>query len=118
MARPNSEQASTAAILDVMEITDVLKGKSFSITGHLGLSRTEVIRIIEQAGGIFHKAPMWNTNFLITNSDWNAGSTIASGTSRKLEAARAKGVKIISEKTLYKMISDAAETEAASSTKS
>jgi len=111
MARPNSEQASTAVVLDVMEITNVLKGEAFSITGHLGLPRNQVIELIEKAGGIFHKSPQWNTKYLITNRDWNADSTIAPGTSRKLEAARAKGTKIISEKTLYKMISDAAETQ-------
>jgi NAD-dependent DNA ligase len=111
MARSNSEQASTAVVLDVMEITDVLKGKTFSITGHLGLPRNQVIEIIEKAGGEFHKSPQWNTKYLVTNLDWNADSTIAPGTSRKLEAARAKGIKIINEKTLYKMISDAVEVQ-------
>jgi NAD-dependent DNA ligase len=110
MARTNSEQAQTASVLDVMEITSGLEGKSFSITGHLGLPRNEIIKIIEKAGGLFHKSPSWGTNYLVTNFDWNDGATIASGASRKLEAAKSKGVKIISEQILYKMISDAEET--------
>lgn len=104
MARKGSEGEAVATVLDVMEIDGVLKGKSFSITGHLGLPRDQVVAIVERAGGTFHKAPTWGTTYLITNKDWNEGSTVASGTSRKLEAARRNGVKILTEAQLYDLI--------------
>jgi NAD-dependent DNA ligase len=111
MARRGSEEAATATVLDVMEITDVLKGKSFSITGHLGLPREQVVSLIEKAGGVFHKSPTWGTSYLVTNKDWNASSTVASGTSRKLEAARRNGTKIITETELYAMITELSEAQ-------
>jgi BRCT domain type II-containing protein len=111
MARKGSEGEATATVLDVMEITGVLKGKSFSITGHMGLPRDQVVAIIEKAGGTFHKTPTYFTTFLVTNSDWNSGSTIASGTSRKLEAAKRNGTKIISEAALYDMITKLSEEQ-------
>jgi BRCT domain type II-containing protein len=111
MARKGSEGEATATVLDVMEITGVLKGKSFSVSGHLGLSRNQVVGIIERAGGVFHKTPTYYTTFLVTNADWNAGSTIASGTSRKLEAAKRNGTKIISEAALYDMITKLSEDQ-------
>lgn len=105
MARKNSEEAAIATVAQVLEVTGALKGLSFSITGHLGLPRDEVVKIIETAGGEFHKAPTWNTKYLVTNNDWNAGSTVKAGTSRKLEAARRNGTKVITERELYDMIS-------------
>ncbi len=111
MARKGSEGEATATVLDVMEITGVLKGKSFSITGHLGLPRDQVVAIIEKAGGTFHKTPSYGTTYLVTNKDWNEGSTVASGTSRKLEAARRNGTRIISEQQLYDLIVNLAEQQ-------
>ena len=111
MARKGSEGEAVAMILDVMEVTGVLKGQSFCITGHLGLPRDQVITLIERAGGVFHASPKWNTKYLVTNRDWSASSTIASGTSRKLEAARKNGTKIISEQKLFEMITELAEAQ-------
>lgn len=105
MARTKSEEANVAAVIDVMEVQNVLKGKSFSITGHLGLPRDEIVKIIERAGGAFHKTPGYGTTFLVTNNDWNEGSTVSPGTSRKLQKARNCGIRIISEKQLYAMLS-------------
>lgn len=104
MARLNSEEAAIAHVAQILDTEGSLKGKSFSISGHLGLPRPEIVSIIEKAGGVFHKSPTYNTHYLVTNSDWNDNSTIAPGTSRKLVAARKNGTKIITEKDLYKMI--------------
>jgi NAD-dependent DNA ligase len=108
MARVN-EHTDMATIVEIMEVGNALKGKRFSITGHLGRPRKEIVAIIEQAGGYFDKAPVWGTHFLITNKDWNKGSTITSGASRKLLAAHDKGIKIISEAKFYEMICASAE---------
>lgn len=96
MARPN-EQTDLWCVVEVMEVTNAFRGKSFSITGHLGRKRDDIVKIIEQAGGVFHKTPEWRTTYLITNRDWNAGSTVKDGASRKLLKAQANGTKIISE---------------------
>jgi NAD-dependent DNA ligase len=111
MARKGSEGEAVGTVLDVMEITGVLRGKSFSITGHLGLPRDQVVAIIERAGGTFHKTPTYGTTYLVTNLDWNEGSTVASGTSRKLIKAREMGIKILSEKQLHDMITELAEAD-------
>jgi hypothetical protein len=47
----------------------------------------------------------------VTNLDWNEGSTVASGTSRKLIKAREMGIKILSEKQLHDMITELAEAD-------
>jgi NAD-dependent DNA ligase len=99
-----------ATIIEVMEVQNALRGKRFSITGHLGRPRKEIVAIIEQAGGYFDKSPVWGTNYLVTNLDWNKGSTIRRGASRKLLAARDKGIKIITEAEFYAMICEQGET--------
>jgi NAD-dependent DNA ligase len=109
MARIN-EHTDMATIVEIMEVRNALKGKRFSITGHLGRPRKEIVAIIEQAGGHFDKSPVWGTHFLITNKDWNKGSTITNGASRKLLAAHDKGIKIISEAKFYEMICESGET--------
>ncbi|HEY8095899.1 MAG TPA: BRCT domain-containing protein [Methylobacter sp.] len=103
MARPNSEGAQKAIVAEVMEITDAFKGKRFSITGHLGLPRKEIVELIQRAGGFFDSEPKFGTNYLITNPDWSA-KTIKSGTSRKLELARQNGIQIISEDHFFHML--------------
>lgn len=82
----------------------VLKGKSFSITGHLSQPRDRIVSLITNAGGTFHKEPVWGTTYLITNADWSNGSTVAPGTSRKLMKARNNGTKIISEAVFLAML--------------
>jgi len=109
MARIN-ELTDMATIVEVMEVQNALRGKRFSITGHLGRPRKEIVAIIEQAGGVFDKAPVWGTNYLITNNDWNKGSTITKGASRKLLKAQDIGVKILSEQEFYDMLIAQGET--------
>jgi NAD-dependent DNA ligase len=109
MARINS-MTNMATIIEIMEVGNALKGKRFSITGHLGRPRKEIVAIIEQAGGYFDKSPVWGTNYLITNLDWNEGSTVTKGASRKLLAAHDKGIKIINEAKFYEMICASAES--------
>ena len=109
MARIN-EHTDMATIVEIMEVRNALRGKRFSITGHLGRPRKEIVAIIEQAGGHFDKSPVWGTTYLITNKDWNKGSTIAKGASRKLLAAHDKGIEIISEAKFYEMICESGET--------
>ena len=109
MARIN-EMTDLATIIEVMEVQNALRGKRFSITGHLGRPRKEIVAIIEQAGGNFDKAPVWGTTYLITNNDWNKGSTIKKGASKKLLKAQEQGIKIISEQAFYDMIIEQGET--------
>jgi len=111
MAKQN-EFSNLWDVAEVMEVTGAFKGKSFSITGHLGRPRDAIVKIIEQAGGVFHKTPEWGTTYLITNREWNAGSTVREGTSRKLLKAQRNGTKIISEKQFCEMLIAAGETAA------
>jgi len=108
----NNEFTDLWAVVEVMEVTNAFRGKSFSITGHLGRKRDDVVKIIEQAGGTFHKAPEWGTTYLITNRDWNAGSTVRAGASRKLLKAQKNGTKIITEEEFCNMLIASGETAA------
>jgi len=103
MARIN-ELTDLATVLEVMECGGALKGKVFSITGHLARLRKDIIQIIEQAGGSFEERPKWGVNFLITNKDWNKNSTVTAKASSKLLDAQRNGIKIISEQEFYDMI--------------
>ena len=103
MARIN-ELTNLATVLEVMECGGALKGKVFSITGHLARPRKDIIQIIEQAGGSFTERPKWGTHFLITNKDWNANSTVSAKASSKLLDAQKNGIKVISEAQFYDMI--------------
>jgi len=109
MARTKTDEANLAAVIDVMEITGVLKGKTFSITGHLGRPREEIVAIIQRAGGAFEERPknVWGRErFLITNKDWNANSTVQPKKSSKLIEAERNGWKILSENEFYTMLID------------
>ena len=104
MARIKSEAAALEQVAQVLEVSDSLRGKSFSITGHLGLPRKEIVELITNAGGEFHSSPTYYTKFLITNKDWNANSTVSDGSSLKLKKAMSNGTKVISEKTFLAML--------------
>lgn len=110
MARINS-MTDMATIIEVMEVTDAFKGKRFSITGHLGRPREDIVKIIETAGGTFEKEPRWGTHYLITNADWTA-KTVSPSASRKFLKAKNNGVKIISEAQFYEMLVAQGETAA------
>lgn len=102
----NDERTKTIVVAEIMEAgadSKPLKSKSFSISGHLGKKREDVVALIVQAGGRFDKAPAWSTTYLITNADWTA-ATIVPGSSKKLEAAKRNGTKIISEVEFLEML--------------
>lgn len=103
MARTN-DLTDVVTCLQVMEVDKVLRGKSFSITGHLSKPRHEIVALIEQAGGRFDSTPSYGTTFLVTNADWTPGSTVGSKSS-KFEKAQRMGLKIISEQRLLDMLS-------------
>lgn len=105
MAREN-DQTALWQLCQVMEVSNALKGKTFSITGHLGLARAEIVKIIETAGGKFEERPRWGVNFLITNKDFNQGSTVEKGKSSKMIEAERHGIKLISEARFCKMLID------------
>jgi BRCT domain type II-containing protein len=111
MARVN-EKTDMWTVIEVMEVSNALKGKVFSITGHLGRPRPVIVKIIETAGGRFEAEPKWGVNFLITNRDWNKGSTKEAKRSNKLIAAESMKIKIISEDDFCQMIIDNGETAA------
>lgn len=100
MARIN-EFTDMATIVEVMEIFNVLRGRSICISGHLGRPRKEIVDIIERAGGIFHSSIKYTTDFLLTNADW---TNTANGVASKYQKATKKGVKIINEKDFYDLI--------------
>ena len=111
MARTN-EKTDLWTVVEVMEVSNALKGLTFSITGHLGVARDRVIKIIETAGGHFEAEPRHGVKYLITNRDWNRGSTIEAKRSNKLIKAERMGIKIISEDVFCQMIIDNGETAA------
>jgi NAD-dependent DNA ligase len=92
-----------AVVAEVMEVEDAFKGKRFSVTGHLGVTRNRFIELVEKAGGVFDKAPTWGTTYLVTNKDWTVNS-INGAKSNKLRKAERLGVKIISEKKFFDML--------------
>ncbi len=101
-----NERTNSIVLAEVMEAgadTKVLRGKSFSITGHLSKKREDIVALIEQAGGRFDKTPSFGTTYIITNADWTA-STVVSGSSRKLEAARRNGTKILTEQQFLDLL--------------
>jgi NAD-dependent DNA ligase len=111
MARQN-EKTDMWTVIEVMEVSNALRGKSFSITGHLGRPRPVIVKIIETAGGRFEAEPRRGVTYLITNRDWNKGSTVEAKRSNKLIAAERLGIKIISEDEFCQLIIDAGETVA------
>lgn len=98
------EKSDIWKVIDVMEPGRCLAGKSFSITGHLGLARDEVVRIIEQAGGRFEERPVSGVTYLVTNKSWNRGTTAEPNCSLKLRKAMDNGVKVIDEQQLIDML--------------
>ena len=105
MAR-NNDHTGLALVAEVMEAgaeSKPFKGKSFSITGHLGQPRAKIVQLIEQAGGRFDESPKWGTTYLITNLDWTAG-TVKGSASKKLQAAKDNRVTIISEAKFFEML--------------
>ena len=92
-----------AVVAEVMEVEDAFKGKRFSVTGHLGVTRDRFVELVERAGGQFDKAPTYGTTYLVTNKDWTANA-VHGGKSLKLQKAERLGVKIINEKRFFDML--------------
>ena len=111
MARQN-EHSDLWCVIEVMEVSNALKGKRFSITGHMGRPRDVIVKIIETAGGQFEDRPRRGVHYLITNRDWNRGSTVEAKKSSKLIDAERNGIKIISEDEFCQLIIDNGETAA------
>lgn len=108
----NNDCTALWQVVQVMEVSNALKGKTFSITGHLGLKRPEIVSIIETAGGRFEERPRYGVNYLITNKDWNKGSTVEAKKSSKYIDAERNRIKIISEDEFCQMLIDGGETMA------
>ncbi len=111
MARIN-EFTDLGLIAEILEVEGSLTRKRygreyplvFSISGHLGRPRKDMIALIAQAGGEFRATPSRDyTDFLITNNDWNKGSTHGR-LSAKVRKAQRAGVPIISEQEFYDML--------------
>lgn len=79
-----------------------LKGKQFCISGHMGVPRSEIARIIRKAGGRVVEL-MSHRAILVTNRDWQPRKD-GQSESGKLKVAVALGAKIMSEAELYDMI--------------
>jgi DNA ligase (NAD+) len=74
-----------------------LAGKKFCVTGKLSRPRSEIQRLIEQAGGVFVTSIGKSTHYLVAGQE--VGKT-------KLEAARRGGTTVIDEAALFQMIDD------------
>jgi len=103
-----AKQNESSDILNVMAVNEdtsnALRGKRVSFTGHMGMKRDEMVKFIENHGGRFDETPKWGTTYLVSNGDWNKGSTITPKKSRKVLAAEANGVKVITEKELVDIV--------------
>jgi NAD-dependent DNA ligase len=108
MARQN-ESTDLWAVVQVMECSGALKGKSVCVTGHVGVPRAELVRIIETAGGRFEERPRYGTTYLVTNKDFTKGSTVEPKRSTKMIEAERNRVKVISEAQFCQMIIDGSD---------
>jgi DNA ligase (NAD+) len=104
MARNNS-LTKLATVIDVLEPKpDSLRGKVVCITGHMGKPRHDVEELIRRAGGETSSDVAWNTNLLVSNQDWSAGTIGSKKKSSKQLKAERRGIRVISEKELYDMM--------------
>jgi NAD-dependent DNA ligase len=111
MARLGTDAANTWAVMDVMDVTNALKGQRVCFTGHLGLARHELVRIIEKAGGECHDDVKSHTTILVTNRDFTKG-TVSGNKSNKIRKAEQYRVKILSEQQFIDLIVENGESPA------
>lgn len=104
MARKN-ELTEVKQMIDIMSNGHSLKGKTVSVTGHLGVTRSDFIFFVERHGGYFEKTPSYGA-ILVTNQDWTA-KTVDANASLKLLRAKDQGCKIMTESQFYAMIAEA-----------
>ncbi len=103
-----AKQTQSSDMLNVMMVNEdkssALAGKRICFTGHLGMTRDQMVAFIQNHGGEWHDNIKWNTNLLVTNRDWNKGSTVTEKKSSKLIKAEQQRITIISEKELEEMV--------------
>lgn len=116
-----AKQNDSTDILNVMAVNEdtstALRGKRVCFTGHMGMTRDEMMKFIVAHGGQVHDGVKGNTNLLVTNRDWNKGSTITEKKSSKLIKAEQQRIKIVSEKELLDMVFQFQEAEKAAQPK-
>lgn len=101
----NNDNTKLATVIDVLEpAPDALRHKVICITGHMGKPRHEVEELIRRAGGETTSDVVWNTNILVSNQDWSAGTIGNKKKSSKHIKAEKRGIRIINEKQLYDMM--------------
>ncbi len=102
-----AKETESTGILTVMMVDEKdgesLRGKRIAATGHLGLPRAEIARLIAANGGVFHDSIKWDTSHLVTNRQWNRGSTTTPTKSKKILDAEARGIRIITEAQLVEL---------------
>ena len=102
MARQN-EKTDLIDLIEVMEVEGKpLARMRICISGHLGKTRNEIVKLIEDGGGQFHSSIKYNTTHLLTNADWTKNSV--DGVSSKFVKAKQYGVKILSEEQFLKLL--------------
>lgn len=101
----NNDNTKLATVIDVLEpAPDALRGRVVCITGHMGKPRAEVEELVRRAGGQTTPDVAWDTNLLVSNQDWSAGTIGDKKKSSKQIKAERRGVKVVSEKELYDMM--------------
>jgi DNA ligase (NAD+) len=107
----NTRRDEIAGLLDIVKIKKpgvLLAGKSFCITGSLSMPRTEIERMIKEAGGTVASGVSKNTTFLVTNDPTDSSS--------KLKKAKDLGMtvengKIIDEAKLLQLLGHGIEAK-------
>jgi len=104
MARKNEMTDVVATMQVIGVVPGSLKGRHVCITGHLSMVRKEFEAMITEAGGYLTPRVDYNTNFLVTNADWN-GLAEGSKVSSKYAKAKQHRTRIISEAQLIDLMS-------------
>lgn len=90
------ELSAVVDVVDIVESTGNLKGKSFCLTGAMSKPRKDIEKAIEAAGGEIKSSVGKGLSFLVQAD--------ASSTSSKTEKAAKCGTKVISEDELWRMM--------------
>lgn len=87
-----------SAVLDIIESSGPLSGKSFCITGATSKPRKAVEKQIMGAGGVVKSSVGAGLTYLVTNDQ--------DTTSSKMKSAKKHGTTVISEEGLYRLMGD------------
>lgn len=74
-------------------------GKRVSLTGTMSMSRADIVRVIQAAGGRYEVKPVRGTNYLVV------GDTKANGMTSKIRAALALDIEVLEEHEFAAMLS-------------